>query len=213
MKEKKINKLKILTNLKVLFVISLLITMFFISTTYSKYYEEMNTNYDIDMMRWNIKLNEEEIQNITDLTKIMQPTFIENENIEENIIAPGRKGYFDIIIDYSQVDIPFKFELNIQQTGENKLTDFKVYGYSIVEKEESEIIESDKISHIINPNETKEGKEKKEELKIYFKWNDDEDNNMNNIQDTQFRGEENNEGKNTILRYSVNLRFSQYLEE
>ena len=52
-------------------------------------------------------------------------------------------------------------------------------------------------------------------LRVYFRWKDTEDNKMDNLADTKFRGEDNTDPniENTILKYQANIKFKQYVQE
>lgn len=205
-------KERIIKGIRILLIISILITTFLIKSTYSRYYEEINTNYDININRWNIKLNNSEIQNTKELTKILQPNFIHNDNIKDNIIVPGREGFFQLEIDYEQVDVPFEISFAVRQNNQIQLPDFEVYKYSFVENNTEKEIFTNKVSIIIDPNEKNLTNSKNKIIKIYFRWNDDINNKMDNLQDTEFKGEINDiKEKNTLLKYTVVVNFQQYI--
>lgn len=118
----------------ILFVISLIINIVSIRSTYAKYQEEVNTDYQVFIRKWLINVNDKDIQDETMLmSTVLQPTLIENEHIKSNIIAPGREGYFEIDLDYTKVDVPFTYSFEIEQKNTNKLLDFEFFGYSILE--------------------------------------------------------------------------------
>ena len=138
-------KLKIL---RILFVISLIITILFISNTYAKYQENIATTYNIGIKKWNIKLEEQHFDTargnnktgnytgVNDalktgktLSQIIEPTLIDNEYVSDNTIAPGREGYLEFDIDYSQVDVPFTFDFSLNQTS--SILDFEQYAFVV----------------------------------------------------------------------------------
>ena len=142
MKEK--TKLRIV---QILCVVSLLITVFSIQRTYAKYYEQIGTTYSTNIKRWVINVNNSNIHQGVELSEIMTPVFIANEHMNSNdTLVPGRQGYFEFLIDYTKVDVAFRFQFDIKQlnqltivdpdTGDttvedNHLEDFEIYGYSI----------------------------------------------------------------------------------
>ena len=65
-------------------------------STYAKYKKQVNSNVNSTIASWNIKINNETINNKKTLTNSITPTFYENEYVKENTLAPGIKGYFDI---------------------------------------------------------------------------------------------------------------------
>lgn len=191
-----------ITIIKILCIISLIITALSIRTTYAKYYEKMNTTYATNIKKWLIQLNEEDILE-KELTAIMEPTFLTDENINDNVLVPGRTGYFELNIDYTYVDVSFTMNVEIEQQNTTKLTDFEVYGYS--EDEGETIAETTDFSQTIDV--TTETKQKN--MRIYFRWNDDTDNEMDDLADTQFKGEIQSGSDNTELKYKVKVTFTQ----
>lgn len=236
MKEK--TKLRVI---QILCIVSLLITVFSIQRTYAKYYEQIDTTYSTDIKKWVINVNERNIHEETTLSNVMTPKFFYNSHMTTNegnndVLVPGREGCFDFLIDYTNVDVPFKYTFDIQQLnvtteGEAQidahLEDFEVYGYVIVDTD-FEITSTTQISNIgeitpltkdasgkyqlsgitqeINPT-TDEEKQKR--ILVLFRWYDGTDNNMNNLNDTQFVGEENGEELRKLLKYKVKITFTQ----
>ena len=148
MKEK--TKLRVI---QILCIVSLLITVFSIQRTYAKYYEKIDTTYATSIKKWVVKVNNVEIHDETTLSNVMTPEFFYDPNMTtngnlNNILVPGRVGYFDFLIDYEEVDVAFKFEFDIKQLNTKTVTDettneetqvdahledFEVYGYAIVD--------------------------------------------------------------------------------
>lgn len=214
MKEK--NKIRLI---QALCIIAVLITIFCIQRTYAKYFEKINTTYDATIKKWVINVNEKNIHNEETLTNVMTPRFFYDENMNTNdTLVPGRYGCFDFLIDYTNVDVNFKFEFDIKQTGEKKLTDFEVYGYKIVSPDLN-IAETTTIDDIgeITPIPQVDGKYdfsvinqtiipssyivKKRRILVVFKWLDSAENTMNNSADTKIAG--------TNLNYTVKIKFTQ----
>lgn len=65
---------------------------------------------------WTIKLNEKNISNgITETFTLNNMIYDEsNENIENGYIAPGKSGYFDIVLDPSGTDVAISYETNVR---------------------------------------------------------------------------------------------------
>lgn len=211
MKSKK--KLRII---QILCIISLIITIVSIQKTYARYFEKIDTTYDSHIKRWLIKVNDNIIHDATSLSEVIQPVIIENDNMNNNnTLVPGRIGYFDIVIDYTYVDLVFSYEFSIEQLNNNKLADFEIYGYQIMDEEDVKIIESKEIKGVIDPTtKVNNANEKKCAIRVWFRWNDGDDNIMNNKADTQFKGEDNTNEQDLHkqLKYKANLKFVQYIQ-
>lgn len=124
---------RMLSFFRILLALSFIISFLCIAKTYAKYQEDIGTNYEIGIKRWMIKVNEYYINNRETITEVMSPTFVANEYIKDGVIVPGSEGYFDINMDFSEVDVKFNFELDI---GQADMLDFKIYGYKMANTEE-----------------------------------------------------------------------------
>ena len=229
MKEK--NKIRII---EILCVISLIITIFSIQRTYARYFEQVDTTYNTNIKRWLVKVNDKIVHEAETLNEIMEPIIVENENVNPDILVPGQTGYFEMLIDYTEVDVAFEYEFSMEQLNETPLEDFEIYGYEVIDGEDHTITETSEIKGIIDPTtEVNSAGEKKREIRVLFRWNDGEGSVMDNRADTQFRGEEqnmtnadnttnddttnqveNNIAQNelrTTLKYRATMTFTQYI--
>lgn len=128
-------KSKILT---ILFFISLIICLYLISDTYAKYMEHVNTSYQSSVREWKVVLNNKIIRDETKLEDVIEPRFDSNENMKDGVLVPGREGYFDMEVDFSDVGVPFALDFFVEQNATvagsyNNLPDFKYLGYSLEE--------------------------------------------------------------------------------
>lgn len=188
MKEK--NKVRII---EILCVISLIITIFSIQRTYARYFEQVDTTYNTNIKRWLVKVNDKIVHEAETLNEVMEPIIVENENVNPDILVPGQTGYFEMLIDYTEVDVVFEYEFSIEQLNETPLEDFEIYGYEVIDEDDHTITETSEIKGIIDPTtEVNSAGEKKREIRVLFRWNDGEGSTMDNRADTQFRGEEQN---------------------
>ena len=129
MKEK--TKLRII---QIMCIISILITIFSIQRTYAKYFEKVDTRYQTNIKRWLINVNTYNIHEMSELNQVMQPVIVDDENMNNNnTLVPGRKGYFEMLIDYSAVDLAFEYEFFIEQLNNKPLEDFEIYGYEVID--------------------------------------------------------------------------------
>ena len=220
MKEK--TKLRII---QIMCIISILITIFSIQRTYAKYFEKVDTRYQTNIKRWLINVNTYNIHEMSELNQVMQPVLIEDENVNTDIVVPGRKGYFEMLIDYSAVDLAFEYEFFIEQLNNNPLEDFEIYGYEVIDADgTSTVTETKEIKGVIDPaTDVDSNGDKKREIRVLFRWNDENADTtdsaavagMNNLEDTQFRGENDTsadaDGLHTVLNYKATMKFSQYI--
>ncbi len=176
--------------------------IYLFQTSLAKYRKQISGNVDLQIAKWNIKINDEDVLNKSVLTNNIIPVFEGNEYTKDSVIAPGSKGYCDIIIDATNVDVDFTYELGISIGEENQISDLKTTGYIInpTNNTEDTIIELNgeaikgEITH--NTAQTK--------IRLYFEWYDEDDNNMDNKADTDVAIDETSQAV-----ISANIRFSQ----
>ncbi len=223
--KKEENRIRII---EILCIISLIITIFSIQRTYARYFEQVDTTYNTNIKSWLVKVNDTIIHEAETLNEVMEPILTENENINENILVPGQTGYFEMLIDYTEVDVAFEYQFSIEQLNETPLEDFEIYGYEVIDGDTHTITETKEIKGVIDPaTEVNSAGEKKREIRVLFRWNDGEGSTMDNKADTQFRGEEqkttNTDDTNqvedntsvndlhTVLNYKATMTFTQYI--
>lgn len=192
-------------NQKIKFIlacISLIICLSFIKETYAKYITEASGQANITIAKWKILVNNEDVINNNNITQTITPNFTNNENIKDNVIAPGATGYFDLIIDPTNTDVTFSYEITTSIHKDSSVQDLIITGYS---KDEGETItfskeEEKKITDIIfyNPEN------KSTKIRVYITWQDDETELMNNQADTSATLTE-----NSLAKVNVNIKFIQ----
>ena len=140
-------------------------------SSYAKYRKRVTTDMDLNVAKRTIKINNEDIKNNKKLTNKLVPEFEESEYTKANVLAPGSKGYCDIVIDSSNVDVNFEISLIAKVPPESAIVDLRVTDY------------------IINPSDANTNKETYTELqeinipvvhntpqtviRLFIKWDDD----------------------------------------
>ena len=202
-----------LRKFKVLFVIaSLAITLSLMSNTYSRYVASSEGNLQIEFAKWQLLVNELDITNETNTSIAFEPTIEKNVNVAENKVAPSSTGYFDIEIDPTNVDVSFKYsiDLNIDNTN---IPDLRITKYAMVP---TNYIEGDKLEYnylengeITNTLNYSDGGFDIFTIRIYFEWIEGTDEIMDNDADTNVgltAAEE-----NTTFTINANINFEQFI--
>lgn len=175
--------------------------------TYAKYITSINSDTEINVAKWNIKLNNQNISSETQMTNIITPIFEGTEHIAEGIIAPTAEGYFDLVLDATDTDVSLKYEITTSNNEDSSVTDLIISGYSINNGERQNIEATEDNSNLkIENNILKNDTNKIVNLRVYIKWNDDAENGatMTNADDTNAT----KEGNNTAI-INVNVRVIQ----
>lgn len=152
-----------------------------IQQTYAKYLDTKEGDTDFTIAKWKILVNQQDITEASTMSSLITPVYIENEHIKEGVIAPGREGYFDLVIDSSNTEVSFRYDISVTSSENSSVNDLIITGYSL---NDSEIIPvSDQLNNLSNViYYTDTNKENK--IRIYFKWRDGTGENMNNEADT-----------------------------
>lgn len=180
----------------------LILTCYLIRDVYAKYISSAVGNASIPISRWNITVNNTSIKNNSDISSKIIPVFPGNDYIASNIIAPTAEGYFDIEFDFTDVDVSFKYEINVEADETSAVKDIVATGYSVDEEEKIQFTDyNSPITDIINlGNEIKSRK-----IRVYVMWDDDPDTAiMNNIDDTDSTLKE-----NSSAVFNVKVSFTQ----
>ena len=162
--------------------LSLFISMYFIQDTYAKYLTRANTDVTGAIARWNIVVNDTVIRNGDTLNNIITPIFAGTQHIKEDVIAPTVTGYFDLILDSSDVDVSYTYNISIERNDD--LPDFIVTGYS-VDSGTTVAVDTNVATPTISNNVLLTDTTRIHTIRVFIAWNDDSaTETMNNAADT-----------------------------
>ena len=195
-------KKKEITFLIIFFLCITLTLGFLFQSSYAKYRKQISAETSFDIAQWNIILNDEDITGKTTLENTIQPTYEANEYVNENVIAPGSKGYVDLKINATNVDVTFKYNITATTSENSAIQDLVVYGYVLnpttttTEADATAYDGSTTISGTIAPNTERTN------IRLYIKWDDSESNTMDNAADTLAATNSENKG---IIKATINF--------
>lgn len=173
-----------LKKFKVLFVIaSFAITLSLMSNTYSRYVASSQGNLEVEFAKWQLSVNNTDITNSTSSSIDFEPTIEKNENIAENKIAPTSVGYFDIEIDPTNVDVSFKYSIELNIDNAN-IPDLMITRYAYLPDNYSE---GDALNYIYLNNENLSSIEQELKYASNGKFNINENNNIKSIENIKIR--------------------------
>ena len=186
--------------------IIILLASVIIGNTVAKYVTSASSNADINIARWQVLVNNEDVTSATTLNNIITPVFPGNNNIAQGVIAPSAEGYFDIVIDATNTDVSLRYEVTTSANEESIVQDLVLSGYSIDEGERQEIVEDENGNFKIQGDIRYNSQDKDITLRVYIKWNDDTETGatMTNADDTSTTQEE-----ESVAKVNVNLKFIQ----
>lgn len=197
-----------------LLLISSSFTLGLMSNTYSRYVANTTGDVELVFAKWQILLNNEDITNGTTSTLDITPVIEENQNIEDNTIAPSSKGYFDVNIDPSNVGVSFNYKVELKVLNED-MPDLMITKYAILDKD---YIDGDEITttnienNVINgtlnfDKETENYKFEPFTIRVYFEWYEGLDEQMNDEQDSKIGNDASI--NDTKLQIQATINFEQ----
>ena len=184
-------------------LILVLALVFFLIQIFAKYLTSASGDTTMNVARWNILVNNISIKNNTDISNTLTPIFPGNENIASNIIAPTAEGYFDLNFDFSDADVSFKYEITTTVDENSSVKDLVTTGYSV---DDGEKITFDEVNSPIQDTILLTDNIETQKIRVYVKWNDDENATMDNTADTLAT----TSGNPATL--NVNISFTQIAE-
>ena len=163
--------------------ISLLLLVDMIQESYAKYVSSAEADSDLTIASWAFLVNNQDVISNNDFSNTIVPVIDTNANIKAGYIAPTSTGYFDIVIDSSDVEVAFDEQISVSPGLTNSVTDIVFTGYKInngnVTTFSNPANPTITTSHSLNEQVTTNT------YRIYIEWVDGNGENMNNAADTQ----------------------------
>lgn len=209
------------TRIKIMLVfMSLALTVSLMSNTYSRYVADTTGSLEVQFAKWKILVNETDITSGNVSSIELTPVVDENENVAQNKLAPSSKGYFDIEIDPTDVEVSFDYEISLEVLNEN-IPDLLVTKYSLIKGDtdlDKDTIEmNDIVDNVISGTfRYKNVASGSDEvfafepftIRVYFEWIDKEEvSTMSDEADTQIGLN----AENYTLQIKANIKFEQNL--
>ena len=160
------------------FLLLFLICLFLFQEAYAKYRKFATVNVNNTVANWNIKINNEDIRNKTTLTNNITPTINSNANVNDNVLAPGSSGYFDVTIDATNADVSFTYEITIDSLNASTIEDLDINSYAVNDFTNTQTISNGVVSGTITHNTPSTV------VRVFFSWIDDGTDTMTNQDDT-----------------------------
>lgn len=167
----------------ILLLLSLSLTMCFMSDTYSRYVADTTGDIEVQFAKWQILVNDNDITAGEKKSLNLQPVVLANEHVAADTFAPSSQGYFDIAVDASNVSVSFNYIISLEVLNKD-MPDLMITQYSTIDKSG---VESDKVDidntnsvnglienaikkEMLFDNETENFKFEPFTIRIYFEW-------------------------------------------
>lgn len=181
-----------LKRLKIIIVlVTLSITLCIMSNTYSRYVAKTDSNVNVSLAQWQMLVNSVDITNQEQSDISIKPIILANANVKEDCLAPSSEGYFDILINPTNVDVSFKYTINLAidniDTPDLIVTNYSILDSTYVEGDAVEVTtvnENIITNDMLYDNETENFSFNPFTIRVYFKWYEGENELMDNDLDT-----------------------------
>jgi len=201
----------------ILVLISFSVCLGLMSSTYSRYVADATSNIEVLFAKWQILVNSNDITSNSSSTITFVPVIEENNYVQSNTVAPSSKGYFDIVVDPSNVGVSFKYTINLAVTNEN-MPDLMITKYSIIP---STYIEGDplEVTNLTDNTITNTLNFDKNitlfkfepfTIRVYFEWYEGTSEAMTDDEDTAVGLSAATD--NTKFKMTANITFEQIFE-
>lgn len=208
-----IKKVKVLLTL-----ITLSVCLCVMSSTYSRYVANAKSDINATFSKWQILVNDSDITNGSISSLPITPFIIEDDNIATGVIAPTSKGYFDIEINPTNIDVSFKYNIDLV-VDNDYVPDLLISKYAILPSDyvegngySLETIVDGSISEIkyydkFIPYEIFT-------IRVFFEWFDGETKTMSDEDqaDVGLQAAKDTEGE-VALQIQAEISFEQYISE
>ena len=164
-----------------LVVLSIILCLFFVQESLAKYITAADETANISIARWKILVNDEDIRDENTVNTVINPVFLGNDNIAENIIAPTSEGYFDLIIDAREADVSFKYKISMSVNQNSSVKDLVATKYVV---NGGEPITMDINNQTIENTVLHRDNTGTINIRVYIVWNDGDGSLMDNSADT-----------------------------
>ena len=199
----------------ILILLTLSVTLSFMSDTYSRYVVSTPSNIELSFASWQILVNNKDITDGTTSSLEITPVIEASDNVKDNKIAPSSKGYFDILVNPTEVEMSFDYTVNVKVLNEN-LPDILISKYAILDNNYEEgkttitkqdIVDNEIKGSLTYDNETENFKFEEFTIRVYFEWYEGENESMNDEQDTEVAIDVNK--NDTKLQIEATIKFEQ----
>lgn len=184
----------------ILAIIALVFCVTQIQQTYAKYVETKEGDTNFTVAKWKILVNNKDITEAATMSSLINPVYVQNDNVAQGVIAPGSEGYFDLVIDASKTEVSFQYNISVSTSENSSVKDLIITGYTL---NDSALIPVDSALNNISNTVYYYSDKKVNTLRVYFKWLDGEGESMDNSADTEASL------SNNSAKLKVNLSFIQ----
>ena len=102
------------------------------SSTYSRYVANTTSDINASFSKWEILVQNTDITSNGTSSITIEPIIQGNDHVADGTLAPSSKGYFDINIDPTNVDVSFNYNITLDIVDGELLPDLMITKYVII---------------------------------------------------------------------------------
>lgn len=194
----------------IIFFISLSLSLCIMSNTYSRYIANTTGNVKLLFAKWQIRVNSTDITNSLNSSINISPVITENENVAKDKIAPSSKGYFDITIDTTNVDVSYNYSI-VLNLNNIDIPDLVITKYYEIDEEGNESNKKILTGNKITGDEKDFEYSKNKTFRFEFEWLENtSEETMNDIKDTEIGNKAATE--NDQIQFNATISFEQRIK-
>jgi len=162
------------------FFYAVLIIVLLIMSTNAKYISNTPITTKADVAEWKVSINDIDATSqevyTGEITLVTNSSL--NQTTTDNKLAPGKTGYFDIILDPTGTEVSIEYTISFDLS--NLPEDLKVKDYTIIEDSTSGVVSENSISGeiLLNANKQPLSASDKKTLRVNWEWEDKEINQI-----------------------------------
>ncbi len=200
-------KKKVLVLILIFFILFLILRY-----AYSKYINQIDISKDVNVAKWNIKINDQDITEDVHDFIISDFTWDEEVHVKKPKVAPGMKGYFTLKLDPTGTDVSVKYTIKIDETKLREISNIDLKITGIEENGVKQELNFDEEGNIIIEKIKKLEQIKSETdaidtIKIEVSWEnlDTDEGNKNDSEVSKLSG--------TKIQMPINVNVIQYTSD
>ena len=185
-----------------LVIFGVLVTSYMIVDTYALFETNGTGVVSEDVGKWIIKLNNTDISGgVSEDFTINNFIYTDNSNVENGFIAPGRNGYFDIVVDAKGTDVAVRYDISVDFT-QNSYPDNISFRVENLSGGDAILSDVSTYSGVISLNSINTGLVT---IRVHIEWIED---GLHDLTDSELLS-----GESASISIPVNVKVLQYLGE
>ena len=163
-----------------IFLLLLLVDL--VQQSYAKYTSSATATGNFAIAEWSFKINTQDVIANNNFSSTIVPVFDSNQYIASGVIAPTSTGYFDLVIDSSDVGVAFSEQISLSIPSTSPVQDIVFTGYKLNNGQTVSFLNS---TPTITTNHSLNEAQTTNTYRFFIEWIDGDGETMDNQDDTE----------------------------